>query len=331
MPQSSSRVLVRLCVAGLIAVTLVVVGPAAGASARPGYVRLLAGHLVYATPSPGAHKQAFLPASDPYGQPDVVWISGVKLIRRVGWMHVHLANGIGWILAASTARASQPHRGLAIELGRLISSVGGRSGAVVAAADGVPLYETNKDTPDVLASNTKLFTAAVGLHVFGPAIAPLLERMLPPSDNVLAQNLSDRVGGGSSARGAYLAQHYALALGAIVHLVDGSGLDLGNQASPLQMVRFLLALRGQSNFELLRRALPVAGRSGNLSARMRGSPAAGHCAAKPGTLQGVSTLSGYCTTRQQGVVVFSILMNNVDVFSAQAAQDQIAGAIVTGR
>jgi D-alanyl-D-alanine carboxypeptidase/D-alanyl-D-alanine-endopeptidase (penicillin-binding protein 4) len=71
-------------------------------------------------------------------------------------------------------------------------------------------------------------------------------------------------------------------------------------------------------------SLAVAGRSGTLARRMRGSAAANNCHAKTGTLNGVSALSGYCfrgsVVDEEHAVVFSILMSG-DVGRAHRVQD----------
>ena len=48
--------------------------------------------------------------------------------------------------------------------------------------------------------------------------------------------------------------------------------------------------------EALAASLPVAGRTGTLVHRMRGTAAQDRCQAKTGTLHDVSALAGYCTT-----------------------------------
>ena len=60
---------------------------------------------------------------------------------------------------------------------------------------------------------------------------------------------------------------------------------------------------------------------------MRGSAAAGRCAAKTGTLTGTSALSGYCFRSNGEVTVFSILNNRVDTTRARSAQDRMAALI----
>jgi serine-type D-Ala-D-Ala carboxypeptidase/endopeptidase (penicillin-binding protein 4) len=78
------------------------------------------------------------------------------------------------------------------------------------------------------------------------------------------------------------------------------------------------------------RSLAVAGRTGTLTRRMRGTAARGRCRAKTGTLNGVSTLSGYCFRGGEDVehaVIFSLLMNRVDVYRAHLVQDRMATLI----
>jgi len=62
----------------------------------------------------------------------------------------------------------------------------------------------------------------------------------------------------------------------------------------------------QSVGQTLHAALPVAGETGTLAARMRGTAAAGNCQAKTGTLSDASDLAGWCDDRY----VFAILINH---------------------
>ena len=76
-------------------------------------------------------------------------------------------------------------------------------------------------------------------------------------------------------------------------------------------------------------SLAVAGRSGTLRKRMRGTAAAGACAGKTGTLNSVSSLVGVCTARGGHLLAFAILMNGVSDWRAHAAQDHAALAITS--
>jgi D-alanyl-D-alanine carboxypeptidase len=56
---------------------------------------------------------------------------------------------------------------------------------------------------------------------------------------------------------------------------------------------------------------------------MVGTVADGNCQAKTGTLSDASDLAGWC----DGRYVFALLMNDVDVWSAENAQDKIVEAL----
>ena len=74
-------------------------------------------------------------------------------------------------------------------------------------------------------------------------------------------------------------------------------------------------------------SLAVAGRTGTLAYRMRGSSAQDRCRAKTGTLHDVSALAGYCSSPAGGTVAFAFLMNHVSPYGARILQDRMAGAL----
>jgi D-alanyl-D-alanine carboxypeptidase/D-alanyl-D-alanine-endopeptidase (penicillin-binding protein 4) len=133
---------------------------------------------------------------------------------------------------------------------------------------------------------------------------------------------------GTTSRGARAAVGFAKTLGARARLVDGSGLDRLDQASPRDVSALLDRIRSRPWFQQLFDALPVAGRDGTLHDRMRHGAARGHCHAKTGTLSNVSALSGYCQSLSGDTVVFSILMNGVSPTRARKQQDRMAEALV---
>ena len=89
---------------------------------------------------------------------------------------------------------------------------------------------------------------------------------------------------------------------------DGSGLSLYNYVTPELLVRLLAFAY---NDEALRRhllpALPIAGEDGTLARRLRGTKAQGNVRAKTGTVEGVSTLAGYCTAKDGHTLCFAIM------------------------
>jgi D-alanyl-D-alanine carboxypeptidase/D-alanyl-D-alanine-endopeptidase (penicillin-binding protein 4) len=108
-----------------------------------------------------------------------------------------------------------------------------------------------------------------------------------------------------------------------VRLVDGSGLSLLDRFTANALVSLLTVMWDDPGVrpELLA-SLPVAGRSGTLVHRMRGTAAAGLVLAKTGTTNNASALSGFVGDRY----VFSILQNGWPLSWgwARVAQDRFA-------
>jgi D-alanyl-D-alanine carboxypeptidase/D-alanyl-D-alanine-endopeptidase (penicillin-binding protein 4) len=171
--------------------------------------------------------------------------------------------------------------------------------------------------------------------VDSPSISALITATNRPSNNFFAEMLLKRLAAngkhvGTTSRGAHKAERYARKLGAQVNMVNGSGLSRSNQASPKSVGHLLRAMDTRDDHAAFLNSLPLAGREGTLSDRMRGTPAEGRCRAKTGTLDAVSALSGYCRAGH-GTVAFSILMSSVNVSTAQSAQDKMAALIARYR
>lgn len=186
------------------------------------------------------------------------------------------------------------------------------------------------DTPRRLRESTPLG------KVTSPSAAKLIAQTNTPSDNFFAETLLKRLGAhpgrqGTTKRGVNSAERFAAGVRSGAKLVNGSGLSRTNAASPRNVGRLLVHMAEDDDLDSAwRDSLAVAGRTGTLSDRMRGSAAEGRCQAKTGTIDGVSALSGYCEAGA-GLVAFSILMNNVNVDTARRAQDAMAAAIARYR
>jgi D-alanyl-D-alanine carboxypeptidase/D-alanyl-D-alanine-endopeptidase (penicillin-binding protein 4) len=99
---------------------------------------------------------------------------------------------------------------------------------------------------------------------------------------------------------------------------DGSGLSRYNYVTANALTWLLTYLWADpEHAERFQSTLPVAGVSGSLAARMKGTPAEGRVLAKTGTLSNVRTLSGYATTVDGETLVFSMMANNFRVPSAE--------------
>ena len=108
---------------------------------------------------------------------------------------------------------------------------------------------------------------------------------------------ADFGGAGTSAAGAAVALSDAAEYGAAPTIVDGSGLSRQNRTTPRDVVDLLVGMDAGELAEPMLISLSVAGESGTLAERMRGTAAQGRCRAKTGTLNGVSNLAGICRSR----------------------------------
>jgi D-alanyl-D-alanine carboxypeptidase/D-alanyl-D-alanine-endopeptidase (penicillin-binding protein 4) len=165
-----------------------------------------------------------------------------------------------------------------------------------------------------------------------PAIGSLIAATNIPSENFYAEMLVKALGarfgaGGTTAAGLAVARAQLASFGIHPKLVDGSGLSRSDQTTARQVVRLLQRMDGQDVAATWEASLPVAGKTGTLRTRMRGTAAAGRCAAKTGTLIGVSALSGYCTTTGGVRVAFSFIENRVCSSCAKTIEDRMVSAI----
>lgn len=97
-----------------------------------------------------------------------------------------------------------------------------------------------------------------------------------------------------------------------VSVVDGSGLSRRNLVTPEAFVDTLQAMAKTENAAVFRNSLAVAGRSGTLRNRMRGTNAEGRFQGKTGTLSRTYTLSGYLNPPNHPPLALSILVNNTN-------------------
>jgi D-alanyl-D-alanine carboxypeptidase/D-alanyl-D-alanine-endopeptidase (penicillin-binding protein 4) len=165
-----------------------------------------------------------------------------------------------------------------------------------------------------------------------PPIAALIQRTNVPSENWYAEMLTKALGAtygarGSTAAGLAVVRSQLATLGVHPRLADGSGLSRANRTTAQQVVRLLQRMDAQDAAATWRASLPIAGRTGTLKSRMRSTAAAGRCAAKTGTLIGVSALSGYCTTTGGRDIAFSFIENRVCNSCAKVVEDRMVSAI----
>lgn len=146
-------------------------------------------------------------------------------------------------------------------------------------------------------------------------VRDLVGEMLLESDNLTAELLLKEVARhagqpGSTVAGVDAVRDELASIGVPVDgvtMIDGSGLDRGNRATCATIDAVLDAARTGGP---IGEALPVAGRTGTLEERFGNSPAVGKVRAKTGSLDGVSSLSGFADGRA-GRLTFALILNGL--------------------
>lgn len=170
------------------------------------------------------------------------------------------------------------------------------------------------------------------------SVEEVLQPMMKRSDNFYAESLFYQLAAFSGRRLAGRKDAVSHIDGLIretglspasYQIADGSGLSLYNYVSPELLVRLLAyAWQQEPMRSVLYRSLPVAGVDGTLEKRMKKTAAEGNIHAKTGTVDGISSLSGYATSPEGHVLVFSIINQGVrQASSGRAWQDKVCQAM----
>lgn len=154
--------------------------------------------------------------------------------------------------------------------------------------------------------------------VLSRPLSMLVQTLLKHSDNLYSDHLLKKIGqqvtresgswrNGSQAVRTFLENKAGLDVTELV-MVDGSGLSRYNLASPHQFIQMLTwAYQSFPYAAELIAALPIAGGEGSLQKRMKSLGA--HLRAKTGSMQGITSLCGYLTTKSGEKLSFAILIN----------------------
>ena len=176
-------------------------------------------------------------------------------------------------------------------------------------------------TVDVQLSEGRLPAGATYIVACVHNVGNVLPKMMKDSDNLYAESLFYQLAATSGARPAS-AKHARQVVVKLIeklglpssayHIADGSGLSLYNYLSPeLEVALLRYAWSKESIRKPLYVSLPIAGRDGTLSKRMKRTVAEGNVHAKTGTLKGVTTLAGYCTAANGHMLCFAIMNQGV--------------------
>jgi D-alanyl-D-alanine carboxypeptidase/D-alanyl-D-alanine-endopeptidase (penicillin-binding protein 4) len=169
-------------------------------------------------------------------------------------------------------------------------------------------------------------------------IGTLVADMLTRSDNLLAELLAKEVGWRATGRGT-TADGLTVAASGMEKVgvrltgkaADGSGLSRDNARPAREWQQLLRVAAAQPWGSVLFDGLPVAGRTGTLLSRFRGTPAEGAVRAKTGSVREARALSGYLTTAGGRAVVFSLVVNGPAASSTLGAMDELVTTLVTSR
>ena len=151
-----------------------------------------------------------------------------------------------------------------------------------------------------------------------PPLRQILKGLGKFSNNFIAEQLLKTVGAihdgppGSTSKGLEVLRDYLASLGIrreTYALDNGSGLSKLNRLSSSQFIRILLDLYHSPWREEMISSLSVAGVDGTMGSKMKRSSLAGKVFAKTGTLNGVSTLSGFVFDKGKKIA-FSFLFND---------------------
>jgi len=181
--------------------------------------------------------------------------------------------------------------------------------------------------PNTFADTTGMVTLASRQS---PPLREILPRFEKPSQNQIGELLFKTLGrvetGSATAdSGRAVVERQLLAWGvdsAGFAVRDGSGLSRHDYLTPETIVRVLDRMRRHTEFQVFYDALPIAGIDGTLRTRMHGTRAQGNVRAKTGTLDKARALSGYVTTADGRLLLFSMLANNHVVSNAEVERVQ---------
>jgi len=172
------------------------------------------------------------------------------------------------------------------------------------------------------------------LAMRSPPLRDVLPALQKPSQNQIAELLLKTVasrvtGAGRADSGRRVVETQLMAWGAEADgfaVRDGSGLSRHDYTTPRTLVKVLDAMRRHQDFKVYYDALPIAGVDGTIDKRMRGTVAQGNVHAKTGYIDKARSLSGYVTTADGRMLIFSMLCNNyvVPTATVNRVQDSLA-------
>ena len=184
-------------------------------------------------------------------------------------------------------------------------------------------------------------TARATLDTLAVILSPPLREILPvfekPSQNQIGEILLrtlglERTGVGIPDSGRAVVERQLLEWGVTRDgfvVRDGSGLSRYNYLSPEAIVRVLEVMQRDTAFQVFYEAMPIAGVDGTLANRMKGTYAEANARGKTGFVAQARSLSGYVTSADGRLLIYSLLCNNwtVPVRVVERVQDSIVARL----
>jgi len=162
-------------------------------------------------------------------------------------------------------------------------------------------------------------SAAKEIATISHALYDVISHMNKESDNHSAITVFKVVGAkfktppGTIEKGEDAVVDFLTAIGSprnTFEIVEGSGLSRFNTVNSDLYIRLLKYMYDDvKTFDFFYNSLSIAGRDGTLRNRMIGTEAEKNIHAKTGTLNSVSSLSGYAVSRDNELLIFYIAMN----------------------
>ena len=158
-----------------------------------------------------------------------------------------------------------------------------------------------------------------------PPLRAIATTMMKVSQNLYAETLLKAVGAGGDtaatanagrAAAQKIFEGWGIQAGSYVQ-ADGSGLSRYDLVTAEMIVTLLERMhKDPRHHDAFVATLPIAGKDGTISTRMRNTRAEGNAVAKTGSISNVRALSGYVRTQDGETLVFSILANSFTIPAA---------------
>lgn len=154
-----------------------------------------------------------------------------------------------------------------------------------------------------------------------PKLKEIIKVINKKSSNINAELLLKTIGRefrgfGSTTNGLDCVQDFLRKKGVAVansSLVDGSGLSRLNIVSPKYIVNFLSAMYRSRHKQTFLASLAKPNKDGTLANRLKMTLAEKKVQAKTGSMNHISNIAGYVTTRDGEVLAFAVMINNYTV------------------